>query len=209
MITPSPSAPAGSVTTLSSYTTNTFPSGSCILCRNTAPLVALALGFITRGRGVQIKGRDLGESLITTVEKTNCDNISHLPDALSAALPKEIRRAELNDASPSVLAGIHDKYACLNTILRLTKPDSISALTSRIRDLFTDSASSLTLSTIHRAKGLEWPTVFLLDRNLIPSPWATGPDALRQERNLLYVAVTRAAVDLVYITSDCWEKPSA
>ncbi len=54
------------------------------------------------------------------------------------------------------------------------------------------------LATFHRAKGLEWPTVFVvgLEDGYVPIVHATTPDAIAEERRLLYVALTRAAVDL-------------
>ncbi len=51
------------------------------------------------------------------------------------------------------------------------------------------------LLTFHRAKGLEWDTVFVagLERGLVPISHATGnPSALDEERRLLYVAMSRA-----------------
>lgn len=54
------------------------------------------------------------------------------------------------------------------------------------------------LTTFHRAKGLEWPLVFLagLERGLVPIGHATTPSTEAEERRLLYVAVTRAEVEL-------------
>jgi DNA helicase-2/ATP-dependent DNA helicase PcrA len=51
------------------------------------------------------------------------------------------------------------------------------------------------LLTFHRAKGLEWDTVFVtgLERGLVPISHATGnPAATDEERRLLYVALSRA-----------------
>ncbi len=51
------------------------------------------------------------------------------------------------------------------------------------------------LMTIHAAKGLEFPTVFVvgLEENIFPSPMCTGSmRELEEERRLLYVAITRA-----------------
>jgi DNA helicase-2/ATP-dependent DNA helicase PcrA len=51
------------------------------------------------------------------------------------------------------------------------------------------------LMTIHAAKGLEFPTVFIvgLEENIFPSPMCTNSmRELEEERRLLYVAITRA-----------------
>ncbi len=53
----------------------------------------------------------------------------------------------------------------------------------------------VSLMTVHSAKGLEFPTVFVvgLEENIFPSPMATGSKReLEEERRLLYVAITRA-----------------
>ena len=51
------------------------------------------------------------------------------------------------------------------------------------------------LMTVHAAKGLEFPTVFVvgLEENIFPSPMCIGSmRELEEERRLLYVAITRA-----------------
>src|ERR1700738_1047031 len=54
---------------------------------------------------------------------------------------------------------------------------------------------ALTISTIHAARGLEWPIVPLphLVDGALPSDMALGdPDGLAEEHRLFYVAITRA-----------------
>jgi DNA helicase-2/ATP-dependent DNA helicase PcrA len=55
------------------------------------------------------------------------------------------------------------------------------------------------LLTFHRAKGLEWPRVFVtgLERGLVPIAYAETAAARAEERRLLYVALTRAERHLV------------
>ena len=58
-----------------------------------------------------------------------------------------------------------------------------------------DSNDKVVLMTIHAAKGLEFPTVFVvgLEENIFPSPMCTNSmRELEEERRLLYVAITRA-----------------
>jgi DNA helicase-2/ATP-dependent DNA helicase PcrA len=57
---------------------------------------------------------------------------------------------------------------------------------------------AVSLTTFHRAKGLEWSVVFVtgLEEGLVPIAHAETEDALAEERRLLYVACTRAEEEL-------------
>ncbi|MDR2725764.1 MAG: ATP-binding domain-containing protein [Candidatus Adiutrix sp.] len=79
-----------------------------------------------------------------------------------------------------------------------------------------EKKETLTLSTIHSAKGLEWKAVFLLSavEGRFPPVYAARTEAeLEEERRLMYVAVTRAE-DLLCImlplgTIDRWSGATA
>ena len=59
-------------------------------------------------------------------------------------------------------------------------------------------SSAVTLCTFHRAKGLEWDSVWVagLEQGLVPIGRAGSPAAQAEEQRLLYVALTRAATEL-------------
>ncbi len=72
------------------------------------------------------------------------------------------------------------------------------ALTSDL-DSWDDRANAVTLMTLHSAKGLEFPVVFItgLEEGLFPiSRSLADPPALEEERRLFYVGATRAKVKL-------------
>ena len=60
------------------------------------------------------------------------------------------------------------------------------------------AGDAVDLVTFHRAKGLEWRVVFVtgLEEGLVPIAHARTPEAVAEERRLLYVACTRAIDDL-------------
>ena len=59
------------------------------------------------------------------------------------------------------------------------------------------------IMTIHNAKGLEFPCVFVVSLNegILPSSHAYKPDEVEQERRVAYVAFTRAE-DYLFLSSD-------
>ena len=69
----------------------------------------------------------------------------------------------------------------------------VSLLTDQDENL-TDTTERVTLMTVHAAKGLEFPVVFIvgMEENLFPSQFAVRPQDIEEERRLLYVAITRA-----------------
>ena len=60
----------------------------------------------------------------------------------------------------------------------------------------------VTLSTVHQAKGMEWPVVIVpwLSEGMFPSAKAAEEGRLDEERRLFYVAVTRAKDELVLMS---------
>ena len=69
-------------------------------------------------------------------------------------------------------------------------------------DLHDPEADSVTLMTLHNAKGLEFPVVFIsgLEDGLFPLSRAyDAPETLEEERRLFYVGITRAK-DKLYLT---------
>jgi DNA helicase-2/ATP-dependent DNA helicase PcrA len=69
----------------------------------------------------------------------------------------------------------------------------VSLLTDQDENV-ADTTERVTLMTVHAAKGLEFPVVFIvgMEENLFPSQFAAKPSEMEEERRLLYVAITRA-----------------
>ena len=84
--------------------------------------------------------------------------------------------------------------------LRLTAFLEEVALVSD-QDELVEENDRVTLLTLHTAKGLEFPVVFIvgLEENILPhSRSLEDPDQMEEERRLMYVGVTRAK-DRLYL----------
>jgi DNA helicase-2/ATP-dependent DNA helicase PcrA len=70
------------------------------------------------------------------------------------------------------------------------------------------SATGVTLASLHSAKGLEWDVVFMpcLTDGALPIVYAQTPQALEEERRLLYVGLTRAR-ELLYLSWSLAREP--
>ena len=72
-------------------------------------------------------------------------------------------------------------------------------------DNFDASADSVVMMTMHSAKGLEFPVVFLpgLEENIFPGMQAIyNPPEIEEERRLAYVAITRAREELYLLNAE-------
>lgn len=175
---------------------------SAILCRKNAPLISLAFQLLSKQIPCRIEGRDVGQDLIRLCKKHSepSDSKAKLASNLTTHL-----REQCSKLSPYKYDLLLDKISAINTILNLPFISSVNQLYQEIEKVFSDydptKPSRLTLSSVHKSKGLEWPTVYLLGRNAwMPSQFATQPWMEEQEQNLIYVAITRAKETLYEIS---------
>lgn len=185
----------------------TFSREDGIICRNNAPNVALAFALIRQGIGCRIEGRDLGNDLKKLVRKWK--RVTNLTDFMVKL--NELFVKEFEKASQAKLQLLEDKLDTMIILIERCQSlgqEDLGSLEKLIDGMFSDSSENnlpdiVTLSSIHKAKGLEWKRVYWLgDAQFSPSKYATQEWMQVQESNLQYVACTRAMEELIHIT-DC------
>jgi len=205
-----PDAVEGSVSevTYDDFLKITPDNKSAILCRKNAPLMSLAFSYLRRGIACRIEGRDIGQNLIKLCKKWKARSLLELSNRLESHREKETQKFMANGQEQQA-DQLNDQLDCLLSLLDRAREvdNSIEGLIRLIESMFTDSVTgqpqrTLTLSSVHKAKGREWDTVYLLSRDtLMPSKFARQDWQREQELHLIYVAVTRAKVDLIEILS--------
>lgn len=202
----SPTAPIGLVETVEKYGIDSFGNSDAIICRNNAPLVKMAFSIISRGRSVNFLGRDLGAGLIAMIERMDAENVEEVSELLNQWFARESVKLE-KQGKENQIEAMKDRIDCVEVFISHLPEGrrTIRDLTGAIENLFKSSGPGITLCSAHKSKGLEWDNVFILDPNLMPSKWATRQEwMMEQEENLIYVAITRAKLNLRYIVSDQW-----
>jgi hypothetical protein len=180
------------------------PMPDVILCRNNAPLIALAFKLLRKRIGIKVLGRDFGKSITALLVKL-CGKEDVRPAEeciaiVTEAMEKEIRLARAGGKDEKI-PGISDRYESLLAVLEET--DSLGAARRWLEELFDQEGRQIVLSSIHKAKGLEWQTVLHLDSWRLPSKYARLAEndgneiPMEQEMNLLYVGETRAKQTLI------------
>ncbi len=178
-----------------------FSPGDAILCRNTKPLIVLAFMLLKKGIGCHVEGKDIGRSIEVLVNKWRVETVRALVVNLESYREKETQRLrdKHGDRAAYRVAALDDR---VDTVLALCEDCThTSQVRQKISSMFKDTdngSSTITLSTVHKAKGREWARVFVLGWNeYMPSQWARQDWEKIQEHNIQYVAVTRTKRDLV------------
>jgi DNA helicase II / ATP-dependent DNA helicase PcrA len=175
-----------------------FESDDLVVCRTSRPLVALAYQFLRARISARVMGKDIGEGLKSLVKKMNAKGIDALVDKLESYTDREIKKALArgSEAKAEAVRDKTDSVMCLIEGLSETNR-TVPALLATIDELFNERRSGVTLATIHKSKGLEARRVWWLNASKCPASWARQPWQMQQERNLCYVAATRAKAELV------------
>lgn len=183
-------------------------AGHLVICRNRAPVITLAYRLLRVGHKVRILGRG-NTALIELVDRVanpargpKIEDIDDFEAALRAHTNKEIAKAR-KKADEIAEESAVDRHETIVQIIRGSKSETVDELIGHMQELFDETApmeDRVLCGTIHSVKGLEADHVWLLNPELLPSGSAKRDWEMEQERNLEYVAITRARVSLRYVS---------
>jgi hypothetical protein len=142
------------------------------------------------------------ESCRRKTEEFSCENIFARIYQEKNKLVKNIiskqKCTEQEAKENSLVVTYMDKISTLETLSNgcVTGDELIG----KLKMIFSDDSDGICLSTIHKSKGLEADRVFIIHEDLMPSKHAKKDWEKAQERNLMYVAYTRAKSVLGFVT---------
>ena len=173
----------GAVSALESLHATAIRETATFICRNNAPLYRVAMGLLASGRSVSVSGSDIGPKVLAQMKRLGPadtdqpSTLAAIDDWLAEKLAKGSKTAE-------------DTAECMRVFSR--NAPTLSSAMAYAEHLFAQKGK-IQFTTGHKAKGLEWNTVYHLD------PWLLGDD--EQDQNLRYVISTRSADTLYEVNS--------
>lgn len=182
-------AKPGEVSSLPEWSAPLLTPGAAIICRNNAPLFAQAIRMLKAKVPPELVGNDIGKGLMKVMKKFGD---ASLPiEEAEAKLAKWVARrlARARDPGP-----VYDQADCIRVFFE--EADTLGQALTYAEHLFS-MVGPIKLMTGHKAKGLEFDTVFFLDPFLCRDT--------EQDKNLRYVIQTRAKEALYYVFSEGWQ----
>ena len=174
-----------------------YDDNTLVLCRYNIPLINLAFELLSRGVACHVRGRDIAKGMIKLIKQQQCSSVGALVKSLDIWLALETQKANAKQDKMK-LHRVQDKY---NSVMVFAKRygeyDNVQRAIECIESMF-EQGNGVCLSTVHKAKGLEARKCVVLNHETIESNRATRGWQKEQERNVHYVALTRAIDTLVY-----------
>ncbi|WP_368499372.1 ATP-dependent helicase [Herbiconiux sp. A18JL235] len=129
-------------------------------------------------------------------------SVSITAEPLFKSVSDVLRSRGWTQHEPEGVGAVRDRWESLNAIMGLAESmpagttfrEFTDELMARQATQHEPTVRAVNLATLHSAKGLEWPVVFIVGvaEGLIPISHASGLEGADEERRLLYVGITRA-----------------
>lgn len=174
-----------------------------VLCRHTYPLFQLYARLTEMGIRAEIRGENIAQRILTIL---SCSENNNLEDIIKETAAMGLDGTELEDDDD-----IRGNTVMCYEMCQIFKILSMSCNTKDDAKRYIEKAfitrnqsGVVSLSTMHKAKGLEANNVFIAYPELLPSPMCQDEDGwqMEMEKNLEYVALTRAKNKLFFLDSN-------
>ncbi|MCL6421985.1 ATP-dependent DNA helicase UvrD2 [Brachybacterium sp. JHP9] len=178
-------------------------------------LTARGIGYLVRGGDRFFERQEVRRALLALRAASRVEH----GDA-ARAVRDVVSALGWSEKAPETTGAVRERWDSLNALVHLTgtilaRPgaglvDVVRELEERAESQSAPVVDGVTLASIHAAKGLEWPSVFVIGASdgLLPISMAQTPAEVEEERRLFYVALTRAR-DLLTISWSAARTPGS
>ncbi|MUH00620.1 AAA family ATPase [Scytonema sp. UIC 10036] len=184
-----------------------------VIARRTSPLVSLCIKLLSKGIPAQVKGKNVGDSLVREAEAIALRpgfQWNHFPHWVEQYRISKLTQYKGLDNYEQLKETLDDKLEALLAIYEAIGVNkTLESFKIYTEDLFsdTDEESVIYLSSCHSSKGLEREDTVIVEPDKLPFSWKNIlPWQEEQEENLHYVAMTRAKKRLIIVGECDWYK---
>ena len=200
-------------------------SDKVIMARRNAPLLAMLFLLASKGIACRMLGKaPLAQKLAKLLKELYYDGrppqtLDEVESALDGHVHREQEARQGSDESKGAEYSLGDLAECVKLLIGSVRQagaqrsgeEELEALNEEIKSQFgtargqyilpSQQVQAVELSTVHKAKGLGWPIVYLLEPQELPLEFVLeqGGWQARQELNVQYVAYTRSERDLIFL----------
>ncbi|MCG7308449.1 ATP-dependent DNA helicase UvrD2 [Brachybacterium sp. ACRRE] len=169
-------------------------------------LTARGIGYLVRGGDKYFERQEIRRAMVALRAAARVQ-----PEDPARAVRDVVGGLGWSAQAPETTGAVRERWDSLNALVGLTdtilaRPgatlaDVVRELEERAEAQSAPTVDGVTLASVHAAKGLEWPVVFLIGASdgLLPISMAQTAAEVEEERRLFYVALTRAK-DLLTIS---------
>lgn len=163
-----------------------------VICRVNAPLITTCYQLIAKGIKAHIKGKEIGAGILSLLNKAEMKTMADTLLEARTITEFEVARfmAMPDGRGESRADGAQDKLLCL--IAAAQGCQTPNDLKNKLTVMFNQDGGGVVLGSIHKLKGLEANTVYVLAPEKMPHPMSKAKWQLEQEMNCIYVALTRS-----------------
>jgi len=160
-------------------------------------LAEAGVPYVVRGGERFFERTEVRQAMVALRAAGRSDHEGGVPDVVAEVL----RGQGWDPTTPPPGGAARERWEALAAVHRLAQDSTASTVAGFAAELgrradaqHAPTVDGVTLASLHSAKGLEWDAVFLvgLVEGTLPTAYAKTPQAVEEERRLLYVGVTRA-----------------
>ncbi len=179
-------------------------------------LTGRGIGYLVRGGDRFFDRQEVRRAMVALRAATKVEG---LEDPARAARDV-LGQMGWSERAPETTGAVRDRWDSLNALVNLadtvgarpgaTLADLVRELDERAEAQSAPVVDGVTLASMHAAKGLEWPVVYVIgaSEGLLPISMAQTKPEVEEERRLFYVALTRAR-DLLTVSWSAARTPGA